>query len=141
MTHMTDEEKAQQLEQERMRRLNQALEANGLRTVEKFSADATDLLRRHGNPLVFAGHLQRWENERYSPEGLKLNILSLLEFKRHELGIRQVRGDESTARLRQIIADLKNGTILQYFEDIATARELVDWCNAYVTIAAMASII
>jgi hypothetical protein len=121
---------------DKVQQLNQDLKAEGLRTVERFSTDAIDLFNRRGNSAVLTRYLQDWENTHYNPKDLRLNILNTLEFKRHELRMWQLRSDVSRERLHQIIDELEDGTIVQRFKDVVIVDDLVDWCNAYISLAA-----
>lgn len=103
------------------------------RTIEEFTKDAIALATRHGNPQVLTSHLKNWEASGHSPELLRLNILSILEFKRKDLSNRQIRYDVSVDQLRKIRDEAKDGTIERYIEDVITAKELVEWCNEYIS--------
>lgn len=118
--------------------INQRLADNQLRPIEKFVADAVTCLTWRGvDTSILEKHLADWRKSGYDPEDLSLNIRSILEFTRDTLAKRQFRSDGSRDQLVQTVADIRAHVTIDYvdhLEHVIEARDLVTWCDIYVTL-------
>lgn len=121
--------------------LNQRLEDNQLRSIEKFTADAITCVTWHGgNATALTKHLADWRDNDYDPARLSQNIRGILKFARDTLAKRQFRCDGTREHLAQTITDIRQHVTTDYvdhLERVIEAHDLITWCDTYVTLVAV----